>query len=133
MRYYAPLILSVFLFSIASFFSCTRDQLAEMPPPAFCDTLQVAYNIQVQEIIDRNCAFPGCHLAGSAAPGDFSTYAGLSPFLTDEEFRRFVIDLRNDPNLGMPPNWPTNPGPQDLTEEEFEIVSCWVDQGYPEN
>jgi len=56
----------------------------------------------------------------------------LEPFLTDREFRRFVVDLRNDPELGMPPNRESNPGPKDLTEEEFTIISCWIEAGYPE-
>ena len=113
--------------------SCTSDQLSEMPPLEFCDTLQVSYNLQVKDIIDTNCAFSGCHVAGSAAPGNYSSYSSMTPFLTDEEFKRFVIDLRNDPELGMPPNWPTNPCPNDLTDEEFDIISCWVESGYPEN
>jgi len=112
--------------------SCTSDKLPEPEPPEFCDTLQVSYNLQVKEIIDTNCAFPGCHVSGSRAPGNYTSFSGLSPFLTDNEFRRFVIDLRNDPDLGMPPNWPTNPGPMDLTQEEFDIISCWVEAGYPE-
>ncbi len=112
--------------------ACTSDKLPEPEPPAFCDTLQVSYNLQVKQIIDTNCATPGCHRAGSIAPGNYTDFSGLSPFLTDREFRRFVIDLRNDPDLGMPPNWPTNPGPMDLTQEEFDIISCWVEAGYPE-
>ena len=112
--------------------ACTSDQLLEPPPLEFCDTLVVSYNLQVKGIIDTNCAFSGCHVAGSSAPGNYSSFGSLQPFLTDREFRRFVIDLRNDPELGMPPNWPTNPGPNDLTDEEFAIISCWVEDGYPE-
>ena len=113
--------------------SCTSDQLLEMPPLEVCDTLAVSYNLQVKAIIDTNCAFSGCHVAGTIAPGDYRTYEGMVPFLSDREFKRFVIDLRNDPELGMPPDWVTNPGPNDLTDEEFEIISCWVQNDYPEN
>ena len=112
--------------------ACTTDKLPEPEPPAFCDTLQVSYNLQVKDIIDTNCAIPGCHRPGSIAPGNYTSYSSMEPFLTDDEFKRFVIDLRNDPNLGMPPDWDTNPGPKDLTQEEFDIVSCWVEAGYPE-
>ena len=96
------IILSLSLILIGFFSlstSCTSDKLPEPEPPEFCDTLQVSYNLQVKEIIDTNCAFPGCHVAGSRAPGNFTDFSGLSPFLTDSEFRRFVIDLRNDPRL----------------------------------
>jgi len=112
--------------------ACTSDQLLEPPPLEFCDTLMVSYNLQVKDIIDTNCAFSGCHVVGSSAPGNYSSFRTLEPFLTDREFRRFVVDLRNDPELGMPPNRESNPGPKDLTEEEFTIISCWIEAGYPE-
>jgi len=112
--------------------ACTTDQLMEEPPLEFCDTLTVSYNLQVKDIIDANCAFSGCHVAGSSAPGNYSSFGSLQPFLSDREFKRFVVDLRNDPELGMPPNWETNPGPKDLTEEEFAILSCWIESGYLE-
>ena len=127
------LLLSLMLigfFSLST--SCTSDKLPEPEPPEFCDTLQVSYNLQVKEIIDTNCATPGCHRAGSIAPGNYTDFSGLSPFLTENEFEKFVVDLRNDPDLGMPPNWDTNPGPKDLTQEEFDIISCWIEAGYPE-
>jgi len=123
-------LLLIGLFSLST--SCTTDKLPEPEPPAFCDTLQVSYNLQVKQIIDTNCAFSGCHVAGSRAPGNYTNFSSLSPFLTEDEFKRFVIDLRNDPELGMPPDWETNPGPNDLTQEEFDIISCWVESDYPE-
>ncbi len=129
------IILTLFLVLIglfSLFTSCTSDKLPEPEPPAFCDTLQVSYNLQVKQIIDTNCATPGCHRQGTIAPGNYTDFSGLSPFLTDQEFKRFVVDLRNDPDLGMPPDWDTNPGPKDLTEEEFDIISCWIEAGYPE-
>ena len=126
-------IMSLVLFFGLLIFACTSDKLEEPIPPTFCEANVVTYDNQVKPIIDRNCAIAGCHVQGTIAPGQFDTYDGLRPFLSDAEFRTFVIDLRDDPNLGMPPNWPTNPGPMDLTEEEFEIISCWVAQEYPEN
>ena len=127
----SSLVLFGFILIISQ--SCTSDQLEDMPPLEFCDTLQVSYNVQVKDIIDSSCAFSGCHVAGSSAPGNYSSYGSMLPFLTDREFKRFVIDLRNDPELGMPPDWTTNPGPNDLTDEQFDIISCWVESGYPEN
>lgn len=112
--------------------ACTTDKLTEPEPPEFYDTIKVSYNLQIKEIIDTNCATPGCHRSGSRAPGDYTNYSSLEPFLVDREFKRFVVDFRNDPDIGMPPNWPTNPGPKDLTQEEFDIVSCWIEAGYPE-
>lgn len=112
--------------------SCSSDKLPEPEAPDFCDTLQVSYNLQVKEIIDANCATPICHRAGTVVPGDYTSYSSLKPFLTEQEFKRFVVDLRNDPDLGMPPNWDTNPGPKDLTQDEFDIIICWIENGYQE-
>lgn len=123
------LVIGVALFESA----CSTDKLPEPEPPALCDTLQVAYNLQVKEIIDNNCSTPGCHRAGTVAPGNYTSFNSLQPFLTEREFKRFVVDLRNDPDLGMPPNWDTNLGPKDLTQEEFDILVCWIENGYPED
>lgn len=112
--------------------ACTTDKLPEPEPPELCDTLKVSYNLQIKDIIDTNCAIPGCHRQGTQAPGNYTSFSSLEPFLTEREFKRFVVDFRNDPDIGMPPNWPTNPGPKDLTQEEFDIVSCWIEAGYPE-
>lgn len=112
--------------------ACTTDKLPEPEPPQLCDTLQVSYNLQVKDIIDTNCATPGCHRSGTQAPGNYTSYNSLEPFLTEREFKRFVVDFRNDPDIGMPPNWDSNPGPKDLTPEQFDIVSCWIEAGYPE-
>lgn len=113
--------------------ACTTDKLPEPEPPAFCDTTRVTYNLQIKEIIDTNCAIPTCHRSGTAAPGNYTSYSSMEPFLTETVFKRFVVDLRNDPDLGMPPNWDHNPGPKDLTDQEFDLVTCWIDAGYPEN
>jgi len=118
------------LFTLST--ACNTDKLPEPEPPELCDTLIVSYNLQIKDIIDRNCATPGCHRQGTQAPGNYTSFNSLEPFLTEREFKRFVVDLRNDPDLGMPPDWPTNPGPMDLTQEEFDIVSCWIEAGYPE-
>ena len=126
---FSLIIGSVFLMETA----CTSDKLPEPEPPEFCDTLQVSYNLQVKEIIDTYCALSGCHRAGTIAPGNYTSYIDMEPFLTDSEFKRFVVDLRNDPNLGMPPDWDTNPGPKDLSQEDFDILVCWIEKGYPED
>jgi hypothetical protein len=123
----------VFVLLVLFVIACTNDKLDEPIPPTFCEANVITYDDQVKPIIDRACGIPGCHVQGTIAPGVFTSYQGLSPFLSDAEFKRYVVDLVDDPDLGMPPNWPTNPGPKDLTEEEFEIVSCWISQGYLEN
>ncbi len=122
----------VFVFISLVISNCTYDKLPEPAPPEFCETVQVTYNDQVKEIIDKSCALAGCHLAGTKAPGDFSSYQLMKPYLKDNEFKFYVIDLKDDPDVGMPPDWDTNPGPKNLTDEQFEIIECWVSNNYAE-
>ena len=100
--------------------SCTNDKLPEPMNNPICDTLQVAYDLQVKTIIDASCAFVGCHSAG-AAFGDYTSYDEMLPILNDNEFRKRVLDLRD-----MPPDGDT------LSAMDFETLECWVTQEYPE-
>lgn len=130
------LVLFCSLLSLAIYnTSCTSDQLPEPMPDDICDTHNATYNGDVKAIVDATCALAGCHVSGGGAPGNFEAYEGLAEFANDAPngLRDRVIVLRNDPDNGMPPDWSTNPGPIDLTDEQFEIFQCWVDSGYPEN
>ena len=100
--------------------SCTNDKLPEPTSNPTCDSLQVTYDLQVKSIIDGSCAFIGCHSAG-AAIGDMTDYEQMQPFLNNTGFERRVIDIMDMPDGDM------------LSPEDFELVECWVIQGYPEN
>lgn len=113
--------------------ACNSDKLPEPKPADVCETVDATYDGQVKEIINTSCALSGCHVSGGDGPGDYTSYTGLEGWLTDSGIREYVVVLRNDPINGMPPNWDENPGPQDLTEEQFQIMKCWIDAGYPEN
>ncbi len=114
--------ISITLFFIFFLVSCSKDKLA--PPDFSCDP-QPTYNSDVDNIINSSCAYAGCH-DGSSAPGNFGSYATLSGFLSPTLFERRALVLRD-----MPPQEAT--GPTSLTEEQIQILSCWVEDGYPEN
>lgn len=117
------------LFFIASLFliqmsqsSCTNDKLVDpstVNNPA-CDTIQVTYDLQIKPIIDNSCAYAGCHVQGFGS-GDYSNYDVMTPHLSDNKFKKRVIDIMDMPEGGM------------LTPEEFALVECWASKGYPEN
>ena len=115
---------------LVGFSNCSSD---ELPPPdtGDCANLQPTYENAVKEIIDRSCAYSSCHL--DAAPGVFTSYEGLLDVLNSGEFSRRVISLRADEFLGMPPNNAPTGRPIDLTEEELNTISCWLEAGFPEN
>lgn len=130
----------ILLFAILAIFTlyqtaCTSDKLPEPMVGEECDDHDATYDGDVKAIIDATCAIAGCHVMGAGVPGNFETFESLVDFANDAPngFRDRVIVLRDDPNTGMPPDWDTNPGPIDLTEEQFEIFKCWADAGYPEN
>lgn len=129
-----PFILCLFLVAVYTN-SCTSDKLAEPTIGEECDNFNATYDGDIKAIIDATCAIPGCHVTGGGVPGIFETYEGLVPFANSAPngLRDRVIVLADDPNSGMPPDWDTNPGPKDLTDEQFEIFECWVNSGYPEN
>lgn len=102
--------------------SCSNDQL---PDPLtlknpICDSLEVVYDSQIKPIIDNSCAIPSCHGANSPF-GDMTEYSKMSFYLTDNFFKKRVIDIMDMPEGSM------------LSPEEFELVECWVANDYPEN
>ena len=109
---------------------CTQDALPE-PREADCVQEEVpTYVEDVADIIARNCAYSGCHLGG--APGLYDSYEGLLPNLESGLFEQRTIALRADPSVGMPPDYAPADRPRDLTEDELQIISCWLAGGFPQ-
>lgn len=116
--------------------ACTNDVLPPPETPSFCDTIVSVYNTNVQTIINESCAYSGCHDgSGGIGPGNYNNYNGMLAVLDGGSFRSRVISLQTDPILGMPPNQSVYPESKkdDLTEEELQIIECWLNAGYPEN
>ncbi|MBC6995785.1 hypothetical protein QWY85_17780 [Neolewinella lacunae] len=121
LRFFFPTLVLVFA-------ACTRDALPE-PTAANCEGEVPTYAADVEVIIENTCAYSGCHLGG--APGIYNSYEGLLNDLQDGSFRERVITLREDPNLGMPPDYSPADRPRNLTEAELLIISCWLEAGFP--
>lgn len=107
---------------------CTSDQLPE-PEEAVCGNDPITYDNDIAGIVERSCAYSGCHLG--SAPGIYDDYDGVLPVLESGLFRQRVIEQRMDPNTGMPPNFAPADRPQDLTERELEMITCWLEAGFP--
>lgn len=107
---------------ITIYSSCTRDQVIEVESE--CQE-EVTYNDQIDDIFNRSCAYVGCH-AGSA-PGNFTSFSGISDYTGGDALERRVVINRD-----MPPDYATG-GPTSLTDEELELFTCWIQAGYPEN
>lgn len=109
--------------------ACTTDALPE-PIALPCDGVSPTYEADVREIVERTCAYSGCHLGG--APGVYDDYGGLLSDLESGRFRQRVISAKDNPTLGMPPNYAPNGRAEDLTAAELMVITCWLDAGYPE-
>ena len=108
--------------SLCILFSCAKDKLNINGEVG---TDEITYQRDAKTIIDASCAYAGCH-DGANAPGNYSAYQGMTPFLNDSKFERRVIERRD-----MPPNYSS--GPTFLTAEELNIIRCWVEGDYLEN
>ena len=109
--------------------ACTSDELPAPMMLAVCDNLEASYDTNVKEIIDRTCAYGGCHI--DASIGNYLTYEGMLGRLQNGAIRNRVISLRDDPTEGMPPDYAPSGRPRDLTQQELEIIQCWLEAGFP--
>ena len=125
-----PIIITVFMLTLLR---CTSDKLSPVDQEAECASIEATYDLNIQPIINNSCALGGCHVNGGDGPGDYMVYQNMIPYFEDGSFERTVIEQKDDPILGMPPDWSNNGAPLDLTEAELELVKCWVSAGYPEN
>lgn len=103
--------------------SCNFDTLPEASPSG-CESGTITYDNTIQAILETNCAYTGCHLSGFPY-GDLSSYTDdLIDLLQNGDFKEQTIDLRE-----MPPEYAF--GPTTLSEEDLQVLKCWVEDGYP--
>jgi hypothetical protein len=83
-----------------------------------CNGIPV-YNGAIKNIIDLNCATAGCHDGNIGVPGNFLNYQGISAVTSNGKFKNRVLEKRD-----MPPI-------KELTNEEYQQLKCWAENGYP--
>jgi len=103
--------------------------------PETASQANVNYDGVIGDIVIASCAYVGCHDGSSdAGPWDYNNYQGMTKHINDGSFENRVVSIRDNPTLGMPPSERVPDGkPKNLTLEEFELMLCWIEQGYPEN
>ena len=111
----------VFFLAIVTVCSCTKDKL-----PVIDNTCEeeYTYTAEIKPIIDKSCAYTGCHVAGFGS-GNHTTYNTLKPQLDNGRFKVRAIDVRTMPPLGVESS-------RELTDEDIEKLNCWAEAGYPE-
>ncbi len=86
-----------------------------------CDGSTPTYDSEIASIINVTCTNSGCHDAGSSV-GDWTTYAGMNTVINNGEFEKQVLT-----DMTMPQ------GSVTFSEDQLNLIQCWVDNGYPEN
>ena len=82
-----------------------------------CDTTNVTYALEVENIIIGSCAISGCHVPGGTGNGDFLSFDGVNAKVKNRSFERRVILEQN-----MPPNG-------SLSACELNQLRTWINQG----
>jgi len=127
-------IIIIFALSVIA---CNSDVIE---PAEGCDLQVTRYEsedpavAEIKGIIDQTCSYSGCHDgAGGIGPGNYTTYEGMLRDLEDGSFAARVIDVRDNPSLGMPPDKSVYAQSQqdDLTPVQLEVITCWLQEGFP--
>jgi len=90
-----------------------------------CATLNATYDGEVLNILTVTCAYEGCHI-------DYLEYAAIKEKADNGTFEARVLDPNADvpmPPAGLVPD----DKPKSLTDEQLQILTCWMEAGYPEN
>lgn len=106
----------LFLLIVLGFVACKEDD-----PCAD----SVTYSNQIKPIINATCAYAGCHDGdpNSSAPGNYNNLADITVVALNGKLNNRVVILKD-----MPPSNAT--GPKTLTDDQLQLVKCWVSQGY---
>ena len=112
-------------FLIISHFSCVKD-VGPLPAKitiAFCDSLNVKYSTDINQIMTTYCSTTkaSCH-GPFSSNGDFSNYAGLQPYANNGSLRDRVLVLKDMPQGGPP-----------LADSLLQKIDCWLQKGFPNN
>jgi len=115
LKYFSRVIILLCIFYTVE--SCRKDKIE----PAGLDcSFTVSYSGTIRPLVLGHCATTGCHVAGFQ-PGNFTLYQPLKDKADNGRLKLFVLELRN-----MPPNG-------SVTEEQRQLIGCWIEQGAPNN
>lgn len=95
--------------------SCEKDALEPV-----CDGTVATYDGHAATVINATCMGSSCHDSGSTR-GDFTTYAGIKPYLDDGSFTSEVLTRQSMPRGSV------------LSQAQINTMQCWLDNGYAEN
>lgn len=118
MKLFLPFIASLMIILFAA---CGEDSSTDE-----CTGVVATYNTVVKPILDQSCANQNCHDSKTKADGvDFSTYISTKDYLSVAG-NKFVCSIGNSCN-------PILTGHSRLADSDVKILTCWYNNGFPEN
>jgi len=106
------------IYSLGAFLiSCAYENEEELFGNQNCAPNSVTFSGDIQPIIVANCALSGCHDGSNPSLPDWTVFSNV-------QSKAQLIKFRTG-NRTMPPS---NAGVQ-LTSDEIDAISCWVDDG----
>lgn len=100
-------------------YGCYNDKEEILYGTSTCDGINASFSVNVNPIIQSNCAVTDCHGAGSInGPGALTSYSQIRNAAV--EIKSAVIS-RYMPKVGS------------LSSSQIKSISCWVDAGAPNN
>lgn len=104
--------------------ACTKDQAKEPGLATKCAPIMPTYNSSVKFILNSNCAFSGCHDAGTQADGiNLSDYANAK---VESENGKIVCSVTSNGCTPMP----LSAAP--LSDSLITELQCWAFNGSPQ-
>lgn len=104
----------------------------DKPPvliPFECD--EVSYSTHIQPIWDNSCATSGCHngttepnLSDGVSLNALLSGGYVNTLLPEESSLYHSVDFISNP---MPPGGPK------LSDQQIELILCWISEGAPNN
>ncbi|HPG08961.1 MAG TPA: hypothetical protein P5275_17650 [Saprospiraceae bacterium] len=92
---------------------------SEDPTPDECSGVTATYNNGIQSIINSSCALAGCH-TGDVPQPKYDSYAAVKALVSSIQSR---VSDKSMPPAGATP----------LSDAQIKLITCWVQNGAPEN
>lgn len=112
--------ITALLFISISCSSESEDQLPTPPTSDRCEDSTASLSADIIPILQQNCAISGCHVDGT----------GRANFTVKDNIIQFASQISANTQSGIMP--PSGSG-RSLTNEQKELIYCWVNGGAEDN
>lgn len=102
------------LMFVSFFYIACTDKLQA---PMDCENVRITFDEHIEDILDRNCSFSGCH--------DNQNQASFSPYFSLDDARKNAI-VYNVLNGLMPEDG-------NIPYTDVDTIRCWQENGFLEN